>query len=214
MDKLRKLTARLRLYIWWLYSSKVDDPFLRSLAEEAARIVGVRPFKNIRLCRSLNIANAAVVGFRCRSLVVTQLLLELLSPEELRAVFLHEYSHCKLRHQLKLLSITLSVFLGLSLSVILVTLNIANELLSIGVSVALILASYIATCLISRGVAKRFELEADCLAVSKLGNPEIYIGILKKMRAVNGEVSGLRLLLAPHPPTSTRIAHALLCASR
>ncbi|MEM4789204.1 MAG: M48 family metalloprotease [Ignisphaera sp.] len=202
---------RLKVHLWWLYSSKIDDPSIHKLARDVAQIIGVKPFKNIRVSTRFYIANAAVIGFRCRTLVLTNLLLDILSVNELRAVFLHEYAHCKLKHQIKLLGISFILMLFMALTAILITQTIENDLMVVGIGIPFLILAYLVVILITRLITKRFELEADCLAVSKLENPYLYIELLKKIKNINGEVRGWRTLLSPHPPIDVRIAYAIKC---
>lgn len=202
---------RFKAHLWWICSSKLDDPFINNLVKEVAQKIDVKPFKNIRVSTRFYIANAAVIGFRCRTLVLTSLLLNILNADELRAVFLHEYAHCKLGHQIKLLGISFTLMLVTALTAIFITQAIENELMVIGIGVPFLVLAYLAIVLVTRLITKRFELEADCLAASKLENPYLYIEVLKKIKNINGEVRGWRALLSPHPSTDVRIAYVIKC---
>lgn len=210
----RKKIEKIRLCLWWFYSSKTDDEEIHRVSEEAAAIMGIKPFKNIKICPRFYMANAAVIGFRCRTLVLTKTLLELLNIEELKAVLLHEYAHCKLKHQLKLMSLSMMLLLGIALICIYIVLSLEQEALALGISIPLLIISYILIYILTRFILKRFELEADCLAVSKLNNTITYINILRKIKMVNGDVSGWRAILSPHPPIDKRILYISTCVNK
>lgn len=203
---------RFKGYLWWLYSSKLEDPFIHNLAKEVAKLVGIKPFKNIRVSSRFYIANAAVIGFRCRTLVLTNLLLNILGVEELKAVLLHEYAHCKFKHQIKLLVVSFTLMLVIALTAIFITQTIESELIALGIGIPFLILGYLLVVLITRLITKRFELEADCLVASKLENPNLYIEVLKKIKNINGEIRGWRTLLSPHPSTDVRVVHVIKCA--
>lgn len=212
LRSLKNVIARLQAYLWWFYSRDLDNPFIYNLVKEVAAIADVKPFSKIKISHAIHAANAAVIGFNCNTLVLTDMLARVLTVDELKAVILHEYAHCKLKHQVKLLSVSLVLLLGLATAMVFVTQNLGNELLSTVVSVFLAAIAYTLTLLTTRAIARKFELEADCLAVSKLGNPHIYIELLKKLRSINGDISGLRVLFSAHPPGRLRLYNVLRCA--
>lgn len=200
---------KLRTILWWLYSEDLNDPEIQRLSEEAASILGVKPFKKIKLCRCVNTFNAAVIGFRCRTVVLTEALLKHLTSDEIKAVFLHEYAHCRLRHQIKLSAITLFMLTAIA-SIALAALPNIDSLvtaLTFAVSVAL---SYLLTTTTVLFFARRFELEADCLAASKLSAPEIYTNLLAKI-SYTDDVSKLRTVLRSHPTVRERISKIAVC---
>jgi len=211
---LKKEIEKLKTRLWWFYSFKIEDESISRISEEAATLIGIKPFKNIRVSSRFRMANAAVVGFRCRTVVLTRTLLELLNVDELKAVFLHEYAHCKLKHQLKLMVVSISLLLGAALFDMYVILTLESEVIALGISIPLLISFYILILILSRFITKRFELEADCLAISKLGNPFVFIDILKKIRAVNGEVRGWKAIISPHPPIDVRITSLFSCLDR
>jgi len=212
IKSLGNAIRKFKVYLWWLYSSKLEDPFIHNLAKEVARIIGIKPFKNIRVSSRFYIANAAVIGFRCRTLVLTNLLLNILGAEELKAVLLHEYAHCKFKHQIKLLVVSFALMLVIALTAIFITQTIESELTALSIGIPFLILGYLLVVLITRLITKRFEIEADCLVASKLENPNLYIELLKKIKNINGEIRGWRTLLSPHPSTDIRIAYVIKCA--
>lgn len=214
LKSLKNIITRVQINLWWFYSRDLNNPFIYGLVRDVAVIINVKPFSKIKINHMLHAANAAVIGFRCSTLVLTDMLIKVLTVDELKAVILHEYAHCKLKHQVKLLSVSLVLLLGLALAIIFIIQNLGNEFLSIITSVFLLATAYILIFIITRFIARRFELEADCLAVSKLSNSYTYVELLKKLRAINGDISGLRALFTAHPPIGLRLYNILKCVER
>ncbi|MEM1542039.1 MAG: M48 family metalloprotease [Ignisphaera sp.] len=207
MKKLMNNIEKILLRVWWLYSYEVKNPVLSNISIEVASTLNVRPFEKIKISEKFPLINAAVVGLRCRTIVLTQTLLELMSAEELKAVFLHEYAHCKQKHQVKLLTVALLILILMMLPTSLIFLNIENELIAILLLVLMTCTAYIVMLSIIRYLTRRFEFEADLVAVEAFRDPAIYINMLKKLKIFDVEPSRKNLMniFRSHPYVEERI---------
>lgn len=205
LNKLARITEKILVYIWWINSKNIDDPLIYKLSIEAALAIGVKPFKKLKLCKKYLMINAATIG--CKSIVLTEALLKLLSVNEIKAVFLHEYAHCKLKHHAKLLSLSIIIFLGLILPTIFTLSNIVEDNLFVIIAIPIISLIYLSTTIIIKFITRKFELEADRLAVSILKDLDIYIELLKKIEKYNKDNSHIPSIFRSHPTVSKRIAN-------
>ncbi|MEM0371143.1 MAG: M48 family metalloprotease [Ignisphaera sp.] len=207
MKRLMNSIEKMLLRIWWLYSYEVNNPILKNISLEAASALNVRPFNKIKISDKFPLVNAAVVGFRCRTIVLTETLLELMNIEELKAIFLHEYAHCKQKHQTKLLTISLLILILTMLPTSLIFLEIDNELISISLLALMICTAYIIMLSIARYLTRRFEFEADLIAVEASRNPVVYIDMLKKLKIFEARPSrkSLTSIFRSHPYIEERI---------
>ena len=187
-------------------SKPCTDPSVHNIVVRVAERIGVKPFKYVKVAEA-PFYNAVVVGFLCRSLVVTKPLLQA-SPDIIEAVILHEYAHCKLRHQLKLLFIALFLqMLALVLSIVMMYTN--N--LHVFHAIIFYFIAYLAIQVILRYIARKFEIEADIFAVAHSSNKCSYIRLLHILKQYNShERRLLSLLFDSHPSIETRIKNILM----
>lgn len=211
LRSLKNIITRAKIHLWWFYSRDLDNPFIYDLVRGAAIILDIKPFSKIKINHTLRAANAAVIGLRCKTLVLTDMLIKVLTTDELKAVILHEYAHCKLKHHVKLLSVSLVLLLSLVLTMTLMIQSLGSEFLSTITSIIILATTYILILMVNKFIARKFELEADCLAVSKLSNPYTYVELLKKLKAINGDITGLRRFFTAHPPIEVRLYNTLRC---
>jgi len=204
---LMRLKDLLKIYFWWLYAKEDAPPTIYELSSSIALKINVKPFKTIKVSSILPIANAVAIGPMCRRLVLTKMLLDLLTIDELKGVLLHEYAHCRLRHGIKLMIMTILMSIPIILLVYYILMTIESELLSICLSIAIFIPLYITLILVTRIYSRKFEIEADIFAVNNLENPMIYLSILRKIKMVNSysESPKIRFLFSTHPSIDKRI---------
>jgi len=163
------------------------------------------------------VANAAVAGLlrRYQRFFITDHLLQRLSLPEIRAIMAHEIGHAKLRHPIfnYLLAISAGVFLIWSLLALVPLLDRTG--LGDGISGSVLIISldgvYIFT--VFGFFLRRFEHQADMVAVSLSGGPEPFCNALERLGRLNLVRDRKRSLT--HPAIRTRIEwlHARLdCA--
>lgn len=207
--KIGRLFNYLKIYFWWIKSRDAKNHSLLELSRSSAVAMGVKPFRRIKIAYSENVVNAATVGFLCSTLVISQGMLDTLTLDEIRAVIFHEYAHCKQKHHLKLTAASLSLIIIGLLAPLYLALS-TEYALSLLITIFLPLL-YISTLLFVRYLARKFEEEADTIAVKSLENPKTYIQALQKiaLRSSASSNSFIERLFSSHPPYERRL-HKLI----
>lgn len=195
------------MYFWWLYAKEDAPSTIYELSSSIALKINVKPFKTIKVSSILPIANAVTIGPICRRLILTKTLLDLLTIDELKGVLLHEYAHCRLKHGIKLMIITILMAIPIILLIYYILMTIESELLSICLSIIIFIPLYITLILVTRIYSRKFEIEADIFATNNLENPMIYLSILRKIKMVNSHSNSpkIRFLFSTHPSIDKRI---------
>lgn len=203
IENLRKF---IRLRFWWFFSKPCTDPSVQNIVVRVAERINVKPFKYVKVAEA-PFYNAVVAGFLCRSLVVTKSLLQA-SPDIIEAVILHEYAHCKLRHQLKLLFTALLLqMVALVLSIVAVCMSNLHAFYAI----VFYFIAYPAIQVILKYIARKFEIEADIFAVAHSFSKCSYIHLLCFLKQYDSHKQGLlSLLFGSHPSIETRIKSILM----
>ncbi len=154
------------------------------------------------------IANAAVAGLlrRYQRFFITDHLLRRLSLPEIRAVMAHEIGHAKLRHPVfnYLLALSAGVFLIWSLLALVPILEQTGLGDSVTGSVLIIGLDGIYIFTIFSFFLRRFEHQADMVAVALSGSPEPFAAALTRLGALNLVPDRKRSLT--HPAIRTRLA--------
>lgn len=195
------------MYFWWLYAKEDAPPTIYELSSSIALKINVKPFKTIKVSSILPIANAVTIGPICRKLILTKTLLDLLTIDELKGVLLHEYAHCRLKHGIKLMIMTILIAIPIILLIYYILMTIESELLSICLSIIIFIPLYITLILVTRIYSRKFEIEADIFATNNLENPMVYLSILRKIKIVNSHSNSpkIRFLFSTHPSIDKRI---------
>lgn len=202
--------------------SRLEDARLRELFAECFRAARVPEpeFWVIEIDRR-RFTNAMMAGFRGGrgwfrpGLFVSRTLIEEFSPEEIRAVVLHEASHSALSHLRRRLWGTLGAVFGTSFALTgaLLAAHVFLPAETVGMlRIVLTIASIGMPLWLLRSQGEKHELEADAHAVLELGAGfEDFARALRKMDTLNGASSERRdprSLLSPagaHPATERRI---------
>jgi Zn-dependent protease with chaperone function len=133
------------------------------------------------------VLNAAIVGLtpRTRYVLLTDLLLDRLPPDEIEAVFCHEAAHGLDRHA--------TLYMLFSLTFILLSLPLATALppdsiLLAGAALASVFGIY--WFVLFGFVSRRAEREADLHGARMVGDPERLVGALERISFLTGERKG------------------------
>jgi Zn-dependent protease with chaperone function len=144
------------------------------------------------------------------SIFISNYLIDNLTPEETGAVLAHELAHAKRRHVAKTVIVILAVVLS---SIDLLLLNKLNQFsleLSAGLVTSALIILFGGIMLLLTVLQRRFEREADRIAVYTIKDGEPLASALRKLNAVNLIPSGQkRNLFQSHPPIETRIRKIL-----
>ena len=185
-------------------SSHLPEALAQDIRKTAAQL-GFSPRAVLSMDTNHRIANAAMVGALPwpRYLVLTDGLLSLLDPDALRGVVAHEVGHARAGHPGLLLLILGSLGLLLLNPLLIEGFESAN-----GVTQSILGGLLFGTgffCL--RGIAHRFEFEADKLAAEALGGAEACISALSRVASLHpmqGDRNSFR-----HPSYRRRIRNLL-----
>lgn len=158
-------------------------------------------------------ANALITGFKSGrgvfrpALLLTPSLQRELSDIELEAVILHEVAHLKLNHLRRRLLSLLGVFMGSIVAVTVMLVACALFLPAEALVAARLVSPFLMFLLpmwLLRGQSQRQELEADRVAVAKLGaSADALAEALRKLDRINGINSAHSGV--SHPATEDRI---------
>jgi len=176
--------------------------------KELARSAGIR-ISRIIVWRTgtQRIANAAVAGIlrRYQRFFITDHLLRRLSLPEIRAVMAHEIGHSKLRHPIfnYLLALSAGVFLIWSLLAIIPILEETGLGDGMTGSVLILILDGIYIFTIFSFFLRRFEHQADMVAVAMTGGPAPFAAALTRLGQLNLVQDKKRSLT--HPAIRTRI---------
>lgn len=152
--------------------------------------------------KKFKIANAFQAGPSKFSVYVSNYLLENMSKEEVNAVMAHELAHAKRKHVMKISGLLLfTSIIGIDLFVVAATLGQTSiwPLISI---VAGFVALFLGPQLVLR-LQRKFELEADEIAVRALGEGKPMVSALQKLVALNLVPAGRKS--GTHPSVAKRI---------
>ncbi|MCS7111884.1 MAG: M48 family metallopeptidase [Ignisphaera sp.] len=205
--RVKAMIEYIGLYFWWVKSRNAENRILLELSRSAAATIGVKPFKKIKIAYTEDVINAAAVGFLCRTLVISQGMLNILTLDELQAVIFHEYAHCRRKHHLKLAASSLSVMFIEALPYLYIALNMESEAVFFTLTVVFFALIYVSTLLFTRYLTRKFEEEADITVVEMLENPRIYLQVLQKIavRSSTGRMGLVERLFSSHPPPAERL---------
>lgn len=157
---------------------------------------------SIWMTGSAAVANAAVSGAfgRQRTVFITDRLLEILSPEEVKAVVAHELGHAYHRHLLFMLPVALlsSVFVVWTLYLLELVVDTGDVL---GAAVMLIQFAYLLA--IYRPISQRFEYQSDAYAAHVTGSPVHLGNALLKLAQDHG--ANRKAASLTHPAIALRI---------
>lgn len=184
-------------------ATPITDKSLLSSFRELANRMGVQDVDLYSIdWEKFKVANAFQAGPRKFSIFVSNYLIKNMTTEEVQAVMAHELAHAKRRHVAKFLALILG------------TVMIAIDILIVGASLAKatiwglvpFAIGFIMCLLVPRldfRVMKKFELEADEIAVKTIGDGNSMISALKRLAVLNlipGDKGS-----PTHPPITKRI---------
>ncbi len=219
---LAKLTPVLIIPLFFKYK-KLDDKLLRQkiiLLAQKMRIKLMDVFQ-IDLSKKTLKANAAFTGLgRSRRVILADTLKDKYSYDEIEAILAHEFAHYRLKHIMKLILINSLVTLGLFFAIFktgsyCLTVFKLGSLTQVA-SLPLIFLYFILFGIITQPleayISRRFERQADNLALKTTQNKEAFISLMDKLAAQNladrNPHSLIKFFFFDHPPIDERIKTA------
>ena len=221
---LAKLTPVLIIPLFFKYK-KLEDESLRQ------RILGLAQKMRVKLLDVFEIdfsrktlkANAAFTGMgRTKRVILADTLKDKYTHDEIESILAHEFAHFQRRHILKLIIINSFLTLGLFYLVfktspyLLGVFNLGS--LTQTASLPLIFLYFMLFGIISQPfeayVSRKFEREADSLALKTTRNKEAFISTMEKLAGQNLADRNphplIKFFFFDHPPIDERIKSARL----
>jgi STE24 endopeptidase len=216
---LARLAPVLLIPLFFKYQ-KISDERLRqriiSLAEKMK--VKILDVFQIDFSKKTTKANAALVGWgKTRRVILADTLGEKYSPEEIEVILAHEFSHYKLKHLIKLvligaLTTILCFYLIFKTSAYVLNFFGLSSLSDIA-SLPLLFLYFVLFGILMQPwenfLSRRFERNADSLAIKSTGLKEAFISTMNKLANQNladrNPCPIIKLFFFDHPPIDERI---------
>jgi len=222
---LAKLTPVLIIPLFFKYK-KLDDELLRQkiiLLAQKMQIKLMDVFQ-IDLSKKTLKANAAFIGSgRTRRVILADTLKDKYSYDEIEVILAHEFAHYRLKHIMKLILVNSLVTLGLFFVIFKTSgycLTIFKlSFLSQVASLPLVFLYFILFGIIMQPleayISRRFERQADNLALKTTQNKEAFISLMDKLAEQNLSDKTphplIKFFFFDHPPIDERIKTANSC---
>ncbi len=219
---LAKLTPVLIIPLFFKYK-KLNDEFLRQKILHLAQKMQIKLMDvfQIDLSKKTLKANAAFTGSgRTRRVILADTLKDKYNYDEIEVILAHEFAHYRLKHIMKLIFINSLVTLGLFFAIFKTSSYclVVFKLGSLGqvASLPLVFLYFILFGIIMQPLeaymSRRFEKEADDLALKTTQNKEAFISLMDKLAVQNLADRAphplIKFFFFNHPPIDERIQMA------
>ncbi len=216
---LAKLTPVVIIPLFFKYRKFSDQALRQRIISLAGKMkVKILDVFEIDLSCKTEKANAALVGFgSTRRVILGDTLQSKYSPEEIEVILAHEFAHQKLQHLLKLaLAGALTTLLGsyLIYKTGFQVLRLCGLESFSDISALPLVFAYLILLRVFLGpwenfLSRRFESQADRLAIESSGLKEAFISTMEKLSAQNLADRDphplIKLFFFDHPPINDRI---------
>ncbi len=216
---LAKLTPILIIPLFFKYK-KLDDEILRSRVFDLASKMQIKLMEVMEIDfskKSLK-ANAAFTGMgRTKRVLLADTLKDKYTHDEVEVILAHEFAHYRLKHIIKLIVVNSLVTLGLFYLIFKTSIYVLkafklSSLLDLS-SLPLVFLYFIIFGIILQPleafVSRKFEKEADLLALKVTANKEAFISLMEKLAAQNladrNPLPIVKFFFFTHPPIDERI---------
>ena len=219
---LAKLTPVLIIPLFFKYK-KLEDEALRQRIFNLAQKMRVKLLDvfEIDFSKKTLKANAAFTGMgKTKRVILADTLKDKYSHDEVEAILAHEFAHFQLKHIFKLIAINSLLTLGLFYLIFktnvyflgIFKLSSLTQLASLPLVFLYFMLFGIILQPLEAYVSRRFEKEADSLALKTTQNKEAFISLMDKLASQNLADRNPHLLIKffffDHPPIDERIKAA------
>lgn len=219
---LAKLTPVLIIPIFFKYK-KLEDEVLRQRIFNLAQKMQIKLLDvfEIDFSKKTLKANAAFTGMgKTKRVILADTLKDKYSHDEVEAILAHEFAHFQFKHILKLIAINSLLTLGLFYFIFrtnssflgVFKLSSLTQLASLPLVFLYFLLFGIIMQPIEAYVSRRFEREADALALKTTQNKEAFISLMDKLASQNLADRNphplIKFFFFDHPPIDERIKTA------
>ncbi|MFA5089980.1 MAG: M48 family metallopeptidase [Candidatus Omnitrophota bacterium] len=219
---LAKLTPLVIIPLFFKYKDLSDTALKERILALASKMqVKLLGVYEIDFSKKTLKANAAFVGLGSgKRILLADTLKGKYSPDEIEVILAHEFSHYRLRHLLKLVlinscAIIFSLYLLFSTSALPLRFFGLSSLTDIAAVPLIIIYMFVLGIIIQplqNYLSRRFERQADALAVKVTGHNSAFISAMEKLALQNLADRNphwlIKLFFFDHPPIDERIAMA------
>ena len=219
---LAKLTPVLIIPLFFKYK-KLEDELLRQRIFNLAQKMQVKLLDvfEIDFSKKTLKANAAFTGMgKTKRVILADTLKDKYSHDEVEAILAHEFAHCRAKHIMKLIIINSLITLGLFYIIFKTSayllavfkLSSLTQLASLPLVFLYFMLFGIMAQPLEAYISRRFEKEADRLALKTTQNKEAFISLMEKLSAQNLADRNphplIKFFFFDHPPIDERIQMA------
>jgi STE24 endopeptidase len=216
---LAKLTPVLIIPLFFKYK-KLEDDILRQRIFNLAQKMQVKLMDvfEIDFSKKTLKANAAFTGMgKTKRVILADTLKDKYSYDEVEAILAHEFAHCQARHIMKLIILNSLITLGLFYLIFKTSfyflgvfkLSSLAQLASLPLVFLYFMLFGIMAQPLEAYISRRFEKEADSLALKTTQNKEAFISLMEKLSAQNladrKPHALIKFFFFDHPPIDERI---------
>ncbi|MDD5724943.1 MAG: M48 family metallopeptidase [Candidatus Omnitrophica bacterium] len=216
---LAKLSPVLIIPLFFKHKKLEDEVLRKRIFDLAARMeVELLDVFQIDFSKKTLKANAAFTGMgKTRRVLLADTLQDKYTADEIEVILAHEFAHYRLRHILKLIAVNSLVTVGIFYLIFKTsayTLGMFKlESLSQLPSLPLVLLYFMFFGMIAQPlealISRRFEREADTLALKVTGSRDAFVSLMEKLAAQNLADRSphplIKFLFFSHPPIDERI---------
>lgn len=216
---LAKLTPILIIPIFFKYKKLEDEVLRQRIFNLAAKMqIKLMEVSEIDFSKKTLKANAAFTGMgKTKRVLLADTLKDKYTHDEVEVILAHEFAHYQLKHIIKLIAVNSLVTLGsfyLIFKTSAYTLAVfkLNSLAQLS-SLPLVFLYFILFGIIMQPlealISRRFEKEADLLALKVTGAKEAFVSLMEKLAAQNLADRNphplIKFFFFTHPPIDERI---------
>lgn len=219
---LARLTPVVIVPLFFKYR-KIEDISLRGrILDLAGKMkVGLLDVFEIDFSKKTMKANAALIGAgNAKRVILADTLKDKYSYDEIECILAHEFAHFRLRHIVKIITVNSLLTSGLlylifrTNSYFLHLFGIGSLASLAGIPVLFLYFSVFGFVMrpLEAYISRRFERQADMLALRTTGNKEAFVSVMEKLAAQNLSDKSphplVKFFFFDHPPISERIERA------
>jgi len=216
---LARLTPIIIIPLFFKYKKLTEESLRNKIMALAEKMkVKILDVFEIDFSKKTLKANAAFVGVgKTRRVILADTLKDKYTPEEIEVILAHEFAHYSLKHLVKLVffnsAITIAIFYfifktsGSFLGVF--NLSSLSDIAALPVVLVYFIIFGVITQPLGAYLSRRFEKEADLLALETTGLKEAFISTMDKLATQNLSDRNphplIKMFFFDHPPIDERI---------
>jgi STE24 endopeptidase len=219
---LAKLAPVLIIPLFFKYKQLEDEVLHQRILNLAAKMqIKLMDVFEIDFSKKTLKANAAFTGMgKTKRVLLADTLKDKYTYDEVEVILAHEFAHYRLKHITKLIALNSLITLGLfylifktaTYALAVFKLNSLAQLSSLPLVFLYFIFFGVIAQPLEAWVSRKYEKEADKLALQVTGTPEAFISLMEKLAAQNladrNPHPVIKFFFFTHPPTDERISIA------